>query len=113
MADRQFLRLNDRWALAYDPAQWIVQKRRGTEWRGVCFVGSNKDILWRVFEEKGIDVTPEARAYIDAMPHRFLDWIAIPPERRFKVSDSAILGVVVGRTTPAPERSRDRAKKAA
>ncbi len=96
--DRQFLRLNDRWALAYDRNQWIIQMRisprrdrQGEQWRGVSFIGSNKDILWRCLEEKGIDVTPEARAYIDAMPHRFLDWLAIPPERRFKGAQSTIL----------------------
>ncbi len=100
MADRQFLRLSEKWALAYDNAQWIVQRRKAPRtkggecrWAGVSFIGSNKDILWRVFEEKRIDVTAEARAYIDAMPHRFLDWLAIPPERRFKGAQSTVLGL--------------------
>jgi len=91
--DRQFLRLNDRWALAYDEAQWIIQRREGAAWRGVSFIGSNKDILWRCLEERGIDPTPEARAVIDAMPFRFLDWLAMPPARREKAPDIAILGV--------------------
>ncbi len=54
-----------------------------------------------------------AREYIDAMPDTFREWISMPPERRFKVGHSAISGVAVGRTAPAPERSRDRAKTAA
>ncbi len=93
MADTQFLRLSDRWALAYDEAQWIFQRREGAAWRGVCFIAESRDIFSRVFDEKGIDPTPEARAYIDAMPDTFREWIAIPPSRRFKAPDIAILGV--------------------
>ncbi len=120
MADTQFLRLSEKWALAYDNAQWIVQRRKAPSkkggeyrWAAVSFVASNKDILWRVLREKGAEIDPAAREYIDAMPHRFLDWIAMPPERRIKAGHSAISGVVVRRTAPAPERSRDRAKNAA
>ena len=92
MSDRQLIRLNAKWALAYDPAQWIVQRRshpaKGGQpagWSGVSFIGSNKDILWRCLDERGIDVTPEARAYIDAMPFTFKEWIALPPARRLGV----------------------------
>ncbi len=44
---------------------------------------------------------------------RVRGWFSVPPERRFKAGHSAISGVVVGRTAPARERSRDRAKTAA
>ncbi len=40
--------------------------------------------------ERGIDVTREAKAVIDAMPDTFKDWIAIPPGRCFKAPDIAI-----------------------
>ncbi len=120
MADRQFLRLSEKWALAYDNAQWIVQRRKAPgkkggarRWAAVSFVASNKDILWRVLREKGAEIDPAPREYIDAMPDTFREWISMPPARRFKAGHSAILGVVVGRTAPAPERSRDRAKNAA
>ncbi len=120
MADIQFLRLSENWALAYDKSQWIVQRRKAPikkggkcRWAGVSFVGSNKDILWRVLREKGAEVDHAARAYIDAMPDTFREWVSVPPVRRFKAGHSAISGVVVGRIAPAPERSRDRAKKAA
>ncbi len=120
MADKQFLRLSKKWALAYNKNQWILQHRmtpgkKGGEcrWAAVSFVASNKDILWRVLREKGAEVDPAAREYIDAMPDTFREWISMPPARRFKAGHSAISGVVVGRTAPAPERSRDRAKKAA
>ena len=81
MADREVFRLNPGWSLGFDRAQWIVRKRRAykgakEDWRPVSFVGSDKDILWRVLGERGVVVTPEAKAAIDAMPHRFVDWLA-------------------------------------
>ena len=83
LADRLFLRLSERWALAYNKNQWILQRRmtpgkKGGEcrWAAVSFVASNKDILWRVLGEHGVVVTPEAKAAIDAMPHQFVDWLA-------------------------------------
>ncbi len=120
MADTQFLRLSEKWALAFDKNQWIVQRgkalgKKGGEcrWAAVSFVASNKADLLRVLREKGAEIDPAAREYIDAMPDTFREWISMPPERRFKVGHSAISGVVVGRIAPAPERSRDRAKTAA
>jgi len=120
MADVQFLRLSERWALAYDRNQWIVQRRKALgkkgeacRWAAVSFIGSNKDILWRVLREKGAEIDPAAREYIDAMPDTFREWISMSPGRRFKPGHSAISGVVVGDHAPAPERSRDRAKTAA
>ena len=78
MADSEVSRLNPEWSLGFDRAQWIVRKKAGT--KGNCnpvsFVGSDKDILWRVLGEHGVVVTPEAKTAIDAMPHRFLDWLA-------------------------------------
>ena len=83
MADIEVFRLNPEWSLGFDRAQWIVRKKvarkkgaRQSEWNPVSFIGSNKDTLWRVLGEKGVVVTPEAKAAIDAMPHRFLDWLA-------------------------------------
>ena len=78
MADSEALRLNTEWSLGFDRAQWIVRKKVGAKgrWNPVSFIGSDKDILWRVLGEHGVAVTPEAKAAIDAMPHRFLDWLA-------------------------------------
>ncbi len=113
IADRQILRLSEKWALAYDKNQWIVQHYMRPKWRSIAFVGSNKGVLMRVLKEKGAKVAPEARAALDTLPETFREWVSVPAERRFKVGHSAIPGVVVGRTAPAPERSRDRAKTAA
>ncbi len=94
-------------------AQGPRQEGGNPKWAAVSFVASNKDILWRVLREKDAEIDPAAREYIDAMPDTFREWISMPPERRFKVGHSAIPGVAVGRTAPAPNRSRDRAKNAA
>ena len=120
MTDTLFLRLSEKWALAYDKSQWIVQRRKAPgkkggecRWAAVSFVASNKAVLLRVLREKGAQVDSAAREYIDAMPDTFREWISMPPERLFKAGHSVMTGVVVGRTDPAPERSRDRAKTAA
>ena len=120
MADTQFLRLSERWALATDEIQWIVQRARrnrnkvgGLEWRAVAFVASDKGVLERVLREKGAVIDSEGLEALRRLPETFREWISMPPERRFKAGHSAISGVVVGRIAPAPERSRDRAKTAA
>ncbi len=83
MADIELLSLSPEWSLGFDRAQWIVRKRaarqkgdRRPAWKAVSFIGSDKGILWRVLGEHGVVVTPEAKAVIDAMPYRFLDWLA-------------------------------------
>ena len=120
MADTQFLRLSEKWALAFDNAQWIVQRAerdRGSEggvrWRAVAFIASDKGTLERVLQEKGAVIGGDGLAALGRLPDTFREWISMPPERRFKAGHSAISGVVVGRIAPARERSRDRAKNAA
>ncbi len=94
MADKPLFNLDakGRWRLAYDRQQWVLQHRTGkprvrrlkghaiadSGWRGVSFVGSNKRVLVRVLGEKGVILTVEAQARLDALPERFLDFIAAP-----------------------------------
>ncbi len=98
MADKPLFNLDaeGRWRLAYDSQQWVVQRRTkkarvshieggsiaDSGWRGVSFIGSTKATLRRVLGEKGVVLTPEAQARLDALPERFLDFIAAP-ERFF------------------------------
>ncbi len=98
MADLPFFTLDadSRWRLAYDRQQWVIQRRTGkpcrrgsdsaamrrTGWRGVSFIGGKKATLRRVLREKGVALTAEAQARLDALPERFLDFIAAP-ERFF------------------------------
>ncbi len=81
MADRQFLRLSERWALAYDNLQWIIQKRESAkgkpeQWRGVSFISSNRDILVLTLREKGIVPDIGKMEKVLALPYTFKEWIA-------------------------------------
>ena len=87
MTDRIFLRLSANWAVGYDRLQWIVMRaitdksKEGQSWRPIAFVGSTRAVLMRVLEEKGAEVTPEARAALDSLPDTFRKWIAGQVER--------------------------------
>ena len=82
MADIPLFLLNEKGTrrLAYDSLQWVVQKRAGPtvnpNWHGIAFVATEKRILLEVIREKGVDLTAEARARIDAMPSTFKAWLA-------------------------------------
>ncbi len=97
MADQPLFILDaeSRWRLAFDAQQWVVQRRRraprrseragiaDSGWRGVGpFIGSTKATLRRVLGEKRVVLTPEAQARLDALPERFIDFVAAP-ERFF------------------------------
>ena len=91
MADKPLFTLDAeaRWRLAYDPLQWIIQ-RRGSKapsassdrspmhkptWRGTDYIGLEKRVLRRCIQERGIDLTPEAQARLDALPEKFRDFL--------------------------------------
>ncbi len=92
MTDKPLFNLDaeGRWRLAYDSQQWVVQRRAqkprvrrleghaiaDSGWRGLSFVGGKKATLRRVLREKGVVLTPETAARLDALPERFLDFIA-------------------------------------
>ncbi len=95
MTDKPLFNLDaeGRWRLAYDRQQWVIQHRikkarvshteggsiRDSGWRGVSpFVGSTKATLARILGEKGVVLTSEAQARLDALPERFMDFIAAP-----------------------------------
>ncbi len=81
-----------RWRLAYDRQRWVVQRRAqkprvrrleghaiaDSGWRGVSFIGGTKATLRRVLREKGVVLTVEAQARLDALPEQFLEFVAAP-----------------------------------
>ncbi len=81
-----------RWRLAYDSQQWVVQRRSrkgrvrhfkgravaDSGWQGRNYVGLDKCVLYRCIRERGVVLTPEAVARLDALPERFADFIAEP-----------------------------------
>ncbi len=92
MADKPLFKLDTdgRWRLAYDRQQWIIQRRKGpprpanvvpgrtSGWMAISFVGGKKATLERLYDEKGIFLTREAQARLDALPEQFQDFIAAP-----------------------------------
>ena len=83
MADTQFLRLSERWALGYDSLQWIIQRRGSFDkrsgeyrWIGESFISSNRDILVLTLREKGIVPDPGKMEEVLAPPYTFKEWIA-------------------------------------
>ena len=82
MADTQFLRLNEKWALGYDSLQWIIQ-RRGRfnktrdrwNWQAESFISSNRDILVLTLQEKSIVPDLGKMEEVLALPYTFKEWI--------------------------------------
>ncbi len=89
MTDRPLFILDSekRWRLAFDPNQWVIQRKKGATrrsegsgirdsgWRGVFFIGCEKRVLDRCLRENGIILTPEAREAVDSLPESFLEWL--------------------------------------
>ncbi len=82
MADTQFLRLSERWALGYDSLQWIIQRRgrfnktRGRwNWQAESFISSNRDILVLTLREKGAVIDSDKMEEVLALPYTFREWI--------------------------------------
>ncbi len=98
MTDKPLFNLDaeGRWRLAYDGLQWILQRRcrrarasrlkdgriADSGWEGRNYVGLDKRVLYRCIRERGVVLTPEAVARLDALPERFADFITAP-ERFF------------------------------
>jgi hypothetical protein len=87
MADRIFLRLNDRLALGADDLQWILYSsiRKAPplfdaplvpgEWRTIASVSSTRDILARCVRESGFGEHTAASA-VESLPSTFAAWKA-------------------------------------
>ncbi len=72
MADRQFLRLNDDWALAFDNRQWVIQRRNGAEgWLGRKYIGTLVADLRRAIAALKIRVSRAAAVELDRLPATF------------------------------------------
>ncbi len=94
MTDKPLFNLDakGRWRLPCDRQQWVVQQRVGTPcqrgsdsaamrrtgWKAVSFIGGKKATLARVLGEKGVILTAEAQARLDALPDMFMEFIAAP-----------------------------------
>ncbi len=64
-----------------EPHRGRQHRRLRLAW-GFSFIGGTKATLRHVLGEKGVVLTPEAQARLDALPERFIDFVAAP-ERFF------------------------------
>ncbi len=55
----------------------------------MSFVGGKKTTLARLFREKGISLTPQALARLDALPEQFLDFVVAPASFAVQWSEAA------------------------
>lgn len=46
--------VSNKWALASDNIQWILQHKRGKLWEGLIFITTEKSILERCMRDKGV-----------------------------------------------------------
>ena len=88
MLDHSLIHLGGAWRLCHDRLQWVLsvadnapkppQGRAlgtaGARLRPVAFIASTKAVLRRCIHEHEIELTPEASAYLDAMPDTFRAW---------------------------------------
>ncbi len=72
MSERNLISLAPGWALGADNRQWILYQV-GADRRvwPIHFIATHKRIVERLIREEGIDLTPEGRAAIDALPDHF------------------------------------------
>lgn len=97
MADTQHTRINDKFALAYDRMQWVLQRhslRKGNDdWKAVAFIRTNKFHLFGVMIREGV-AKDDALSVCEKLPETFTEFLALegPLERR-STSERAISGV--------------------
>ena len=87
MTDTPFLQLSERWRLAYDRHQWIVQRKRGKNWDCGPFISSTRAILIRYMLEDGVTVD-DWRAVL-MLPDTFKEWLRLRAEVANKATASA------------------------
>ena len=108
MADSQFTRINEKFALAYDNLQWVIQRMhlsKGVEtWRPVAFVRSNKFRLFHAMVRYGVP-SDDALNVCESLPETFVEFIAMLDASG---RDSVISAPNHPMETPTPERDAAR-----
>ena len=99
--DKQFLHLNDRWVLAADDRQWILQRRgafdrrRGKiHWHCVAFIASRRDVLLRMLRFHNVEPDAAGQQALAELPDTFTEWRA----SRSEGPDAAMSGPEASRS---------------
>jgi hypothetical protein len=81
------IRIVDRWALASDGGQWVVQKQAGDSWVALKFIRSTKDTLEWSMGRAGVPCHIREQL-IEGLPETFDEWreLACLPPRSLKAA---------------------------
>ena len=71
MSERALISLAQGWALGADSRQWILYQVSAACIWPIHFIATHQRIIERLIREEGIDLSPEGRAAIDALPDHF------------------------------------------
>ncbi len=89
--------------LAADPLQWIIQRRKGVRRKGqrkgeTVYEGrrfcTTRGVLLRDLRELGCELTPEARARIEAFPDTIRQWVEIITSQPMEEVHAAISDLI-------------------
>jgi hypothetical protein len=97
--ERIFLRLGENGGLGADDHQWILYRGESA----VSFVRSSKAVLVRCVREKGIELSAEGLAGLDALADGFAAWKADPSRKGTSIAPEALKlpeTRLMGDTTP-------------
>ena len=102
MVNTQFMRINAKFALAYDRMQWVLQRhslRNGNDdWKAIAFIRSNKFHLFGVMIREGIP-KDDALDICEMLPETFTEFRALEGARVGRgASESTISGAALGRS---------------
>ena len=98
--ERICLRLGENGALGADDHQWILYRGESP----VSFVRSSKAVLVRCIREKGIELSAEGLAGLDALADGFAAWKADPSRKGTPIAAEALKARetrLMGDTTPS------------
>lgn len=83
MADKFLWRINDDYALMYDPLQYVIAKRKrakprsvSRDWRPLAFIRTGREDLKRHLRSRRIDPDAKGAAQITALPDSFETFLA-------------------------------------
>ena len=76
MVDKMVMQLGSRVALGADDNQWLLLTAAGKagRWKAVGFVRSSKQIVLRLIRERGLELSEEGGAALEALPETFTEW---------------------------------------
>lgn len=70
------------WRLEADPLQFIMTKRRGSEWKPEAYIAEKTCLVRRTLRERGVSISQEGDRLLRRLserPRKYLDALFSPP----------------------------------